>query len=60
MLQSFILTDNNLQLIWLGVYLKKIKLSLDAMGGDHAPEIVVMGASEAKIRYPDIEFIFFW
>ena len=29
------------------------------MGGDHAPEIVVEGASEAKIRYPDIEFIFF-
>ncbi len=29
------------------------------MGGDNAPEIVVEGASEAKIRYPDIEFIFF-
>ena len=39
--------------------MKKIKISLDAMGGDYAPEIVVKGASEAKIRYPDIEFIFF-
>jgi len=39
--------------------LKKIKISLDAMGGDHAPEIVVEGAAEAKVRYPDIEFIFF-
>ena len=29
------------------------------MGGDHAPEIVVEGAAEAKVRYPDIEFIFF-
>ena len=39
--------------------MNKIKISLDAMGGDNAPEIVVDGASEAKVRYPDIEFIFF-
>ena len=39
--------------------MKKIKISLDAMGGDHAPEIVVEGATEAKTRYPDIDFIFF-
>ena len=39
--------------------MKKIKISLDAMGGDHAPEIVVEGAAEAKARYPDIDFIFF-
>ena len=39
--------------------MKKIKISLDAMGGDHAPEIVVEGAAEAKLRYPNIEFIFF-
>ncbi len=39
--------------------MNKIKISLDAMGGDNAPEIVVDGASEAKIRYPEIEFIFF-
>ena len=28
------------------------------MGGDNAPEIVVEGAAEAKLRYPDIDFIF--
>ena len=39
--------------------MKKIKISLDAMGGDHAPEIVVEGAAEAKVRYPDIDFTFF-
>ena len=39
--------------------MKKIKLSLDAMGGDDAPEIVVEGVAEARIRYPDIEYIFF-
>ena len=39
--------------------MKKIKISLDAMGGDHAPQIVVEGAAEAKVRYPDIDFVFF-
>ena len=39
--------------------MKNIKISLDAMGGDNAPDIVVDGASEAKVRYPDIDFIFF-
>ena len=29
------------------------------MGGDYAPKIVVEGAAEAKVRYPDIDFIFF-
>ena len=29
------------------------------MGGDHAPQIVVEGASEAKIRHPGLEFTFF-
>ena len=39
--------------------MKRIKISLDAMGGDHAPEIVVEGATEAKVRYPDVDFVFF-
>ena len=39
--------------------MKKITISLDAMGGDKAPNIVVDGASEAKVRYPEIKFIFF-
>ena len=29
------------------------------MGGDNAPKVVVEGAAEAKLRYPDIDFIFF-
>ena len=28
------------------------------MGGDNAPEIVVEGVCKAKLRYPDIDFIF--
>ena len=39
--------------------MKNIKISLDAMGGDNAPEIVVEGASEAKVRYPNIDFMIF-
>jgi glycerol-3-phosphate acyltransferase PlsX len=34
-------------------------LSLDAMGGDYAPEIVVKGASLARERYPTAHFLFF-
>lgn len=34
-------------------------IALDAMGGDHAPAIVVDGAALARIRYPQIKFIFF-
>ena len=38
---------------------KSIHLSLDAMGGDYAPEIVVEGAAQSKIRYPELKFSFF-
>jgi glycerol-3-phosphate acyltransferase PlsX len=34
-------------------------LALDAMGGDRAPSIVIDGAALARIRYPEIKFIFF-
>ena len=34
-------------------------LSLDAMGGDFAPEIVVKGASLARERYPSAHFLLF-
>lgn len=34
-------------------------LSLDAMGGDYAPEIVVKGAALARERYPTAHFLFF-
>ena len=38
---------------------KSIHLSLDAMGGDNAPEIIVKGAAQSKIRHPNIKFSFF-
>lgn len=38
---------------------KSIHLSLDAMGGDNAPQIVVDGAAQSKIRHPNIKFSFF-
>lgn len=34
-------------------------IALDAMGGDHAPEIVVDGAVLSRERHPDIKFLFY-
>jgi glycerol-3-phosphate acyltransferase PlsX len=34
-------------------------IALDAMGGDHAPMIVVEGAAITRAKYPDIRFMFF-
>ena len=34
-------------------------LALDAMGGDHGPEVVVPGAAISLERYPALSFIFF-
>ncbi len=34
-------------------------ISLDAMGGDHAPEIVLKGAALARVRYPSAHFLLF-
>jgi phosphate acyltransferase len=34
-------------------------LALDAMGGDHGPDVVVPGAALALERYGDLQFIFF-
>ena len=33
-------------------------ISLDAMGGDHAPDIVVQGADRALVAHPDISLVF--
>lgn len=33
-------------------------ISLDAMGGDHAPDIVVQGADRALAAHPDISLVF--
>ncbi len=38
---------------------KSIHLSLDAMGGDNAPEIIVDGATQTKIRHPYVKFSFY-
>ena len=38
---------------------KSIHLSLDAMGGDNAPQIIIDGAAQSKIRHPNIKFSFF-
>ncbi|HTV31491.1 MAG TPA: phosphate acyltransferase PlsX [Methylocella sp.] len=39
--------------------LKPVRIAVDAMGGDHGPEIVVPGAARALRSRPDIEFMFF-
>ena len=33
-------------------------IALDAMGGDHGPEVIVPGAALSLERYPDLSFIF--
>ena len=38
---------------------KLIHISLDAMGGDYAPDIIINGAAQAKLRYPNLFFSFF-
>ena len=35
---------------------KLINISLDAMGGDSAPDIVIDGAAQAKVRFPNLKF----
>ena len=36
-----------------------LTIALDAMGGDHGPEVVIPGAELSLIRHPDIRFIFY-
>ncbi|HEY8382494.1 MAG TPA: phosphate acyltransferase PlsX [Microvirga sp.] len=36
---------------------KPVRLSLDAMGGDHGPSVVIPGAALALERHPDIRFL---
>src|SRR5690242_3683493 len=38
---------------------QKVRIALDAMGGDVGPAVVVPGADIALARHPDTEFIFF-
>ncbi len=37
----------------------KVRIALDAMGGDHGPGVVVAGAALALQRHPESEFLFF-
>ena len=37
----------------------KVRIALDAMGGDHGAAVVVPGAELSLSRHPDIEFFFF-
>ena len=37
----------------------KVRIALDAMGGDHGPAVVVAGADLAMARHPGCEFLFF-
>ena len=34
-------------------------LALDAMGGDHGPEVVIPGAALSRERHPALDFVFF-
>lgn len=36
-----------------------VRISVDAMGGDHGPSVVIPGAAAALERHPDIKFLFF-
>jgi glycerol-3-phosphate acyltransferase PlsX len=37
----------------------KVRIALDAMGGDHGATVVVPGAAESLVRHPDTEFILY-
>jgi phosphate acyltransferase len=36
-----------------------VRIAIDAMGGDHGPEVILPGAARALERRPDLRFIFF-
>ena len=38
---------------------QKVRIALDAMGGDHGPAVVVPGAELALAQHPDSEFLLF-
>jgi len=37
----------------------RVRIALDAMGGDHGPAVIVAGADLALARHPASEFLFF-
>ena len=38
---------------------ERLTIALDAMGGDHAPDMAVEGAAMARLRFPDVHFLLF-
>ena len=38
---------------------KQVRISIDAMGGDHGPSVVIPGAAEALERHPDASFVIY-
>ncbi|HEY0836759.1 MAG TPA: phosphate acyltransferase PlsX [Azospirillum sp.] len=38
---------------------QRLTIALDAMGGDHAPDMVVAGADIARERHPNVHFLLF-
>jgi len=36
-----------------------LTIALDAMGGDHAPQVVIAGADMARERFPELQFMLF-
>ncbi len=38
---------------------QKVRIALDAMGGDFGPAVVIPGAEIANARHPDTEFVIF-
>src|SRR3954470_23344867 len=37
----------------------KVRIALDAMGGDHGASVVIAGAAVSLVRHPDTEFLLF-
>lgn len=37
----------------------KLKIAIDAMGGDYGPDVAIPGAALAAKRHPDVEFVFY-
>ncbi|HSA80770.1 MAG TPA: phosphate acyltransferase, partial [Geminicoccaceae bacterium] len=36
-----------------------LTIALDAMGGDHAPQVVIAGADMVRERFPDLRFLLY-
>jgi len=36
-----------------------LTIALDAMGGDHAPQMIIQGANIARKRFPDVRYLLF-